>query len=278
MRFAFLVFVTFVILGVDISAQIKSSPPKSLSNTEEGITKQNTLNLRIINILYQTADQAKGWEDVRISSGIQAQAADLMWDFDPISAEGYLIKAWNKAKQAKESEEKISRFRNVSNRIEVSREVLVVARKRQPELAEKWLKELSDLAEEDFSKRNKGLFDDRTAKSAVLLQMAMQIVETDVQAAASLATESLADGVSFGFQSVLIKIQEKNAELAAQVFRAALRRINSSGISSANEIQILYSYLYTPGGISATGGATSQGSATIAVGINQPKITSAAAL
>lgn len=283
MRFAILtsllfVALGFVALGFQVSAQIKPATPKSNQRTQESIAEQNALNLRIINILYQTADEAKGWDDVKVSSQTQAQIADLLWDFDAISAESYLIRAWDKAKQAKESEEKSSRFRNYSNRVEVSREVLTIARKRQPELAEKWLKELSDLAEEDFSKRNKGLFDDRTARSAVLLQMAMQAVETDVQAAAALATESLRDGISFGFQSVLIKIQEKNPELAAQVFRTALRRINSVGITNANEIQILFSYLYTPGRINTTADSTTQNNTIIAVGRNQPRITSAAQL
>lgn len=273
------VFIVFLFAALSISAQkAKPTPSQNLQNKKQESAAQDSLNLRIIAVLYQTADEAKGWDDVKVSSQIQAQIADLLWDFDTVSAESYLVRAWDKARQAKESEDKPSRFRNYSNRVEVSREVLSVARKRQPELAEKWLKELSDLAEEDFSKRNKGLFDDRTARSAVLLQMAMQVAESDVQAAASLAGESLRDGVSFGFQSVLIKIQEKNPELAAQVFRAALQRINSVGITSANEIQILYSYLYTPGQIRTTADSTSQGSMTVAVGRNQPRVTSAAQL
>ncbi len=275
------VFVSlFLFVGFSAFAQ-KSKPASSLQNIQDKDQErgaQDSLNLRIVNVLYRTADEAKNWNEVKVSSQIQAQIADLLWDFDAISAENYLIRAWDKAKQAKESEEKPSRFRNYSTRVEVSREVLMVARKRQPELAKRWLKELSDLAEEDFSKRNKGLFDDRTARSAVLLQMAMQAAESDPQAAASLATESLLDGISFGFQSVLIKIQEKNPELAAQVFRSALKRINSVGIASASEIQILYSYLYTPGQINSTADATTQNNTVIAVGRNQPRITSAAQL
>lgn len=282
MKFAIFTLLAFTILSADVSAQPKPKISKRSTDIQKSISEkdalQNSLNLRIIDVLYRTADEAKSWDDVKVSSQIQAQIADLLWDFDAISAESYLVRAWDKAKQAKESEEKPSRFRNYSNRVEVSREVLMVARKRQPELAEKWLKELSDLTEEDFSKRNKGLFDDRTARSTVLLQMAMQAVETDVQAAAALATESLRDGISFGFQSVLIKIQEKNPELAAQVFRTALKRINSVGITSANEIQILSSYLYTPGQINTTADSTTQNNTTIAVGRNQPRVTSAAQL
>ncbi len=282
MKFTVFTLLVFVVLSADAFAQAKPKISENGKNTQKIVSEkdslQNSLNLRIIDVLYRTANEAKNWDDVKVSSQTQAQIADLLWDFDAIAAESFLIRAWDKAKQSKESDEKSNRFRNSSNRVEVSREVLTVARKRQPELAEKWLKELSDLAEEDFSKRNKGLFDDRTARSAVLLQMAMQAVETDVQTAAALATESLRDGISFGFQSVLIKIQEKNPELAAQVFRTALKRINSVGITSANEIQILFSYLYTPGRINTTADSTTQTNTTIAVGRNQPRVTSAAQL
>ena len=261
--------------GINVYPQQNNLPPKN-EQIKKDTTVEDAFNLRIIQVLEQTADEAKGWDDIKVSSQTQAQIADLIWDFDPISAENYLIRAWEKAKQAKESDNKPSKFRNYSNRVEVSREVLLVARRREPTLAEKWLKELSDLAEEDFASRNNGLFDDRTARSAVLLQMAMQAAETDVQAAASLAAESLKDGISFGFQSVLIKIQEKNPDLAQQVFRSALQRINTVGIKSANEIQILYSYLYTPGRVTTTANAGTQGGSTIAVGRNETKITSAA--
>ncbi len=271
-------FLLILILNLGLSAQsIPSSQTKS-DNDQELIAAQESLNLRIIEVLHQTANEAKGWDNVKVSSQIQAQIADLIWDFDAISAKSYLIRAWDKAKQATESDEKTNQYRNSSNRIDVSQSVLLVARKREPELAEKWLKELSDLAEEDFEKRNKGLFDDRTARSAVLLQIAMQVVETDVEAAASLAIESLRDGISFGFQAVLIKIQIKNPELAVQVFRAALQRINTTGITNANEIQILYSYLYTPGIVSTTANSTSQGASTISVTRNQNPATPLAQL
>ncbi|MGI8669512.1 MAG: hypothetical protein ACR2J3_06625, partial [Aridibacter sp.] len=259
-------------------AQSNDTDSSKQDSKEFEQTQQEAINTRIIQILHQTADDAKGLDDVGVSSKIQAEVADLLWDFEPIFAETYLKRAWEKAKQAKENDKESSRFRNDSNRVAVSREVLSVARKRNPELAEKWLDELAKLAEEDFAGKNKGLFDDRTARSAVLLQMAMQAVETDVQAAAALANESLRDGISFGFQSVLIQIQEKNPELAAQVFRTALQRINSVGITDADEIQILFSYLYTPGMVSTSADSASSGNRTIAVGRDQPRITSAAEL
>lgn len=279
MKFVVLIFHLLAFFSLDALSQSKpTTTPQKVQKAQENSVTENSLNLRIIAVLHQTADEAKGWDDVKISSQIQAQIADLLWDFDAVSAENYLTRAWDKARQVKESKEKPSRFRNYSDRVDAGREVLLVARKRQPQLAKKWLKELSDSAQEDFEKKSKGLFDDRTARSAVLLQMAMQAAETDIQAAASLATESLRDGISFGLQSVLIKIQEKNAELAAQVFRAAMKRINSVGVKDAGEIQILYSYLYTPGRVSTTADSASQGNTITAFGRDHSNVTSAAGL
>jgi hypothetical protein len=268
------------ILGACAVQAQSPGDPVSIRNSEKEyeLAREKAFQLRILDVLHRVAKEAYGWEDVKVSSRTQAQAADLLWDLDAISAENYLVKAWDTAKKAKEPEVKPNRFRNYSDRLETAREVLLVARKRSSELAEKWLKELSDLAEEDHKEKAKGLFDDRTARSSVLLQMAMQVVETDVQAAATFAAESTRDGISFGLQMVLVKIQEKNAELAAQVFQAALQRVNSNGISDAGEIQILYSYLYTPGQISSTRDSGSATSTTIAIGRNRPPITPAAQL
>jgi hypothetical protein len=57
----------------------------------------------------------------------------------------------------------------------------------------------------------RGLFDDRSERSAVLLQMAMGVVKDDPRAAAHMATESLRDGISFGLQSVLVALQESRS-------------------------------------------------------------------
>ncbi len=235
-------------------------------------------NSRIIDVLLGTADEAKNWEDAKTSAQVQAQIADVLWELMPIQAEAILVRAWEKSKDVQEPDEKPSEFRNYSKRLAVSREVLLVAKKRQSTLAEKWLKEFSESEEENFAKRNKGKFDDRTAKSSVLLEMAMQVAENDVNFAASLARESLADGISFGFQSVLLKIQEKNPELAQTVFRVALQRLENFGISDTSEILILNSYVYTPGRINSANTSNNSGSSTIAFNRDQPTIKSLAEL
>ena len=131
--------------------------------------------------------------------------------------------------------------------------------------------------EAERANHERGVFDDRTPRSTLLLQMALQIAHENPEAAAALVMESLQDGISFGFQQVLIKIQEKNVELSQRVFRAGLARLQTFGMLDPNELLILHAYLYTPGRvISPSAGGGSQ--VLLAVGRTNAQITAAAQL
>ena len=231
---------------------------------------------RILAVLSATADNAKTWTDAAAASKVQAQVADVIWDADAEIARGYLIKAWQTTEKVETSKRERSPFRNQSPRTEARREVILVARKRATDLSKKWLQQMADESEQDQYER--GAFDDRTPRSTLLLQMALQLVQDDPDAAASLATDSLQDGISFGFQQVLIRIQEKNFDLSQRVFRAALSRLRSAGMLDPNELLILYAYLYTPGRVLAANTGADAGHVQIAVGRNAPQIAAAAQL
>lgn len=124
---------------------------------------------------------------------------------------------------------------------------------------------MSQEKEADGEGGGRGVFDDRTQRGAALLQMAMSVVKENPSAAAEFATQSLRDGVSFGLQGVLIALQAQSFELSERVFRAALARVSASGLTDPNELLILYSYLYTPGRISAAPSSADQSQRTIAV-------------
>ena len=231
---------------------------------------------RILAVLSATADNAKTWTDAAAASKVQAQVADVIWDADAEIARGYLIKAWETTEKVEIPKRERSPFRNQSPRTEARREVILVARKRAPDLSKKWLQQMADESEQD--QHDRGAFDDRTPRSTLLLQMALQLVQDDPEAAASLATDSLQDGISFGFQQVLIRIQEKNFELSQRVFRAALSRLRSAGMLDPNELLILYAYLYTPGRVPAANTGADAGHIQIAVGRSAPQIAAAARL
>ena len=277
----FLIFASFVFLNENAFGQ---TSPKKISEKETAKsaknlpeTTPNLLNSRVLEVLRETADDAKSWDDAKTAAEVQARIAEMIWEIDPLSAEFYLKAAWEKAKQVEEKGGNDKRFINQSARVDAARSVLLVARKRAPELAKKWLDELADFAEEDFQK-NRSEFDDRTARSSVLLQLALQAAKDNPEAAASLAIESLRDGISFGLQTVLIQIQAQNPELAQNVLRLALQRIEDFGIQSPNEILVLDSYVYKPGWVRTAGNTDNKKQFSLVIMKNQPKITTMAQL
>jgi len=281
--------VTFIVIGIlwqsvplfsqqsPQSASQKNAKSQPASTDEELQKKVREQQVtRILAVLSATADNAKTWSDATAASKVQAQVADVIWDTDADIARGYLIRAWETAGKVEAPKRERSPFRNQSPKTEARREVILVARRRAPDLTKQWLQQMAQESEQDQGER--GAFDDRTPRSTILLQMALQIVQDNPDAAAALATDSLQDGISFGFQQVLIRIQEKNVELSQRVFRSALSRLRTVGMLDPNELLILYAYLYTPGRVVAANTDGNTGRVQIAVGRDRPQIAAAAQL
>ncbi|MGH9968575.1 MAG: hypothetical protein ACREBG_12210 [Pyrinomonadaceae bacterium] len=235
------------------------------ARSSEATPDQALLLTRVFDVLISTGEEARKWDDSGIGARTQAQIADLIWEAHSEKASDFLKSAWAAATKVQEPKRDRSTFVNPSLRNAVRREVLTVARKRDPELAARWLDEMvqESLLE---AKEVRGTFDDRTARSAVLLQMANELVTDDPQAAAELAIESLRDGISFNFQTVLVRIQQKDTALAETVFRAALTRLKSGGMGDPNELLTLYSYLYRPGRVYGANTSDNRNQFQLAIG------------
>ncbi|HEX6285131.1 MAG TPA: hypothetical protein VFZ71_09665 [Pyrinomonadaceae bacterium] len=234
---------------------------------------QQRLITRINELLNTTAGDAKKWDDKAVAARTQAQIADLVWETLPDNAADHLKAAWTSASNVEEPQRERSPVVNASLRNSVRRDVLLVARKRAPQLAAIWLEEIVEESK-STAKHERGTFDDRSARSAVLLQMAMETVAHDAQAAAELLIESLRDGISFNLQTVLVRLQQKDAALAETVFRAALARLKTAGMSDPNELLTLYSYLFTPGRV--YGANTSDNRNQVQLALGGPRVASPA--
>jgi hypothetical protein len=236
--------------------------------------------MRAILLLRSTADDSKKWDDKSLAARIQSEVADLTWDADPGIAVEYLQMAWDTAASISDDPhptQPAASYRSTSAKTAALRSVIAVARRRDPELAKKWIARLGDDNHGDASSPG-GVFDDRTRRSAVLLQMAADTVGTDPKAAADLATQSVNDGISFGFQVVLIALQAKDFSLAQQVFKAALTRLQTVGMIDPNELLILASYLYTPGRVVGASNSATRGNFPLSMNRNASTITAAAQL
>ena len=254
------------------TAQVKTPSPQPAESPNKKMLATSATDL-----LLTVAEGSRKWDNYAAAANIQAQVADLLWVDNSDVARNYLVKAWETTSSITDVKQERSSFRNESRKNQARREVLLVARRRAPTLAQKWLEEMAEEAkQEDNTQR--GLFDNRTSRSSVLLQMAFASLESHPDVAAELAIESLHDGISFELQNVLIGLQAKDFRLAEKVFRAALARLQTVGMLDPSEILILHAYLYTPGMVLGVNASNNAGSNTIAIGRDRPRITIAAEL
>jgi hypothetical protein len=218
-----------------------------------------------------TADEALKWDDRRAAVRVLSDAADLLWADYPERCREWLGRAWELAGTLAEedADNSVRRFRSSSPRSRGRAAVLTVAQKHDPQLADLLLKRLADEEEQRPSgAARRGVFDDRTARSEQLLNMALALAESDPAAAASLAERSLSDGVSFQFQSVLLALRARDEAAANRVFDAALVRLGTR-YAHPDEGQVLASYLFTPGRVLSAGvGRT----ASLAFGTQTPAL------
>jgi hypothetical protein len=234
--------------------------------------KRQREQLQAISIVRQSADEALLWDDKKSAVQVMADAADLLWDTPPGQGAKWLKKAWELIGQVSgvPKDERLKEFFTRSDQSDLRTVVLNVARKHDPELAEKFLRQLSQ--KEPSEKRERGAFDDRTARSEQLLQMAEQAVDSNPEVAVTLAERSLADGISYTLQNVLTNLRKKKVELANRLFDLALARFRS-GAPAPSEAEVLAGYLFRSG---FTFSANSSGQTILAVNPAQQNLPAVA--
>jgi hypothetical protein len=219
------------------------APPAEYQNAQ--IRNLSTSNA-MADLVANTATEAPLWADKETAVWFLANAADLIWDDTPAQAQKWLRKAWVLARDVSDSpkDEKLKEFFSRSAQVDSRTAVLGVARKHDHKLADELLNELAESKPKE--KTDKGAFDDRTARSEQLLQMSLQVVDSNPEVAFSLAEQSLGDGISYSLQNVLTSLRLKNVELANRLFDLAMLRFRS-GFPEPSEAQVLAGYLFQSG-------------------------------
>jgi hypothetical protein len=223
--------------------------------------KRERERLQAISIIDQTASEAPLWDHKKSAALALTDAADLLWDEQPGQGPKWLIKAWELIAQVSDApkDEHLKDFFTRSEKTDLRTGVLTVAHKHDPKLAEKFLKELAQ--QEPNEKKDRGAFDNRTARSEQLLQIAQQTVDANPELAFELASSSLLDGISYGLQNILTTLRSRKPEVANRLFDLALARFNT-GQPDAAEAQVLAGYLFRSG---YTFGVNARGQTVLAV-------------
>ena len=233
-----------ILLVLMFPVAVFTQEPVAKNETELKLQRERALALSIIE---ETATEAPLWDDRKAAVSVLAEAADISWSRAPGQSQKRLVKAWDMIDSVTEDapDPNLKVFLTRSHRTELRSLVLRIAQAHDPKLAEAFIKSLETKEPAD-EKKERGAFDDRSARSEQFLRLALQAVETNPDLAFALAQRSLADGVSFSLQNVLTSLRRKNVELADRLFDAALARF-ASGFPDPSEAEVLSGYLFQPG-------------------------------
>lgn len=219
--------------------------PQQVATNEKELKRQRE-RAQAVSMVEQTAAEAPLWDDKKSAVLALTDAADLLWKQTPASASKWLLKAWGLIDSVPEEPQNanLKEFFNRSNKTDLQSTVLRVAHAHDPALADTFVKSLDD--KELPEKKDRGAFDDRTARSEQFLRLAEQAVDSNPDLAFALAQRSLADGLSFTLQNVLTSLRRKNVDLSNRLFDLALARFGA-GIPDPSEAEVLAGYLFQPG-------------------------------
>jgi hypothetical protein len=222
---------------------LTTSAQKSSNDKQLRIQSQRA---QAVSMVEQTAADAPLWDDKKSAVEVLAFAADLLWKEAPARSARWLIRAWDLIDQVPEGEqnERLREFTRTSQKSPLHSLVLRIAHSHDPKLAEKFIEQLTQSQPEE--KKDRGVFDDRSARSEQFLLLAQQAVDTDPQLAFTLAQQSLVDGNSFRLQNVLTSLRKKDVALSNRLFDLALARFTGR-VPDPSEAEILAGYLFQPG-------------------------------
>lgn len=232
MKILYAALVLISILALDNFPRIKrnetKSTPKEFSEKEQKLRAQK---FQAVSMVMKTAEEATFWEDKKTAVEALTDAADLLWTENANQSAKWLTKAWSMIDEVVETpkDENQREFFTRSNKTNLRETVLKIAYKRDAALAEKFIKQLTE--KEPNEKKDKGAFDDKSARSKQLSSLAWQAIATNPNLAFSLAQRSLADGISYSLQNVLTELRKKTRiwQIAAIVERIALKEVRGIG-------------------------------------------------
>ncbi|HEY9405357.1 MAG TPA: hypothetical protein VIQ24_22090 [Pyrinomonadaceae bacterium] len=218
-------------------------------------------------MISNTADESLKWDDRITAVRVMSRAADLLWVDDPERARRWLRRAWEVTGGVSVADAGggMNRLRGQSPRSTLYTTVLLVAQRHDPELANQFIGKLADEKEKSAEESRRGVFDDRTARSEQLLNLALAVADENPTLAANIAEQSLVDGISFQLQLVLLILHRRDPKAANRLFDAALDHL-STAFAHASEGQAIASYLFTPGRVTGTGQGNGTSLAVVADG------------
>jgi hypothetical protein len=224
-----------------------------------------------VSLVSTLADESRSFAEPGLRARVQARAADALWDTDKERARALFRRAWEAAEAADRDGANLSESERERRRIaqgaagargllNMRREVVALAARRDRELGEEFLAKLDEARKEEAEKSatastqpapaqtNEQRINPDNPPAAMMqrLNLAQQLIEDgETERAVQFAAPALYPVNTFGMH-FLNTLREKNREAADGHFRTLALRTAVDPLSDANSVSLLSSYVFTP--------------------------------
>ncbi|MCA1618759.1 MAG: hypothetical protein LC795_05500 [Acidobacteria bacterium] len=224
-----------------------------------------------VSLVSALAEEARNFGEPGLRARVQARAADALWDTDKERARALFRRAWEAAEASDRDAANLSEAERERRRIaqgaagargllNMRREVVILASRRDHELGEEFLAKLDEARKESAgatsataatqppAQTNEQRINPDNPPPAMMqrLNLAQQLLdEGDTERAVQFADPVLYPVNTFGMH-FLNTLREKNRAAADERFVALARRAAADPLSDANYVSLLSSYVFTP--------------------------------
>jgi hypothetical protein len=222
-----------------------------------------------VSLVSTLADEARTFSAPALRARVQARSADALWDSDKEKARQLFRRAWEAAEAADRDTANLSeaeqRRRAIAQGaagarglLNMRREVVILASRRDRELGEEFLAKLDESRKEEASatggapptpaQTNEQRINPDNPPGPMMqrLNLAQQLLEDgDAERAMQFADSVLYPVNTFGMH-FLNTLHMKNREAADQRYAALVTRAANDPLSDANTVSLLSSYVFTP--------------------------------
>jgi hypothetical protein len=224
-----------------------------------------------VSLVSALAEEARNFGEPGLRARVHARAADALWDADKERARALFRRAWEAAEAADRDAANLSEAERERRRIaqgaagargllNMRREVVILASRRDQELGEEFLAKLDESRKEAAgatsaaaatqppAQTNEQRINPDNPPPAMMqrLNLAQQLLdEGETERATQFADPVLYPVNTFGMH-FLNTLREKNRAAADERFVALARRAAADPLSDANYVSLLSSYVFTP--------------------------------
>lgn len=255
-----LAVLSVLLLGVSANAQTNTPAPEK---TTQRTAAQKEIDPEILerrsvamSLLQSLAIEARSYRDEPLRARVQARIADALWDQEKETARSLFRRAWDVAEVVEKDAAnnaagsgpgRLAANRPAGPRVNLRREILQLAARRDPALGEEFLAKLNAKDEAArTSDANSNRSEMSAAEAAERLRLANEFLASDnVERALQFADPALVRANTGSIQ-FLVELRAKNAVAADQRFAALLAMAAADPASDANTVSMLTSYVFTP--------------------------------